>query len=439
MLHMLPTYVKLFFIAVLFTACKHKEAPIPQGKVFVKKVNNKYSLIKNGKVFAIKGASGYTNLKQLSLMGGNAIRTWDTAHLASILAEAKKYGISVIVGLPIPQSQYLSFYNDTSRVASEVKKIEKFIKKFKSDPSVLMWCVGNELVFPFKPAYKNFYKTFNDIVKIIHQQDPDHPVTTTMVNFQKKDIINIKLRTDVDIISFNIFSRLAELSTDLANFEWFWDGPYMITEWGIDGPWQGFAQTAWEANLEPTSTQKAKDYFNRYRKYMPVNDPRFIGSFIFFWGQKQEITHTWFSLFDENGNSTECVKTAGQIFTGKAANYDGPRIADLLLGGKKGNQNIILKPGELQSAKVFMPDTTKAATVKWEIYPEDWFKKNNVDNLVKPKLLNNLIAAQNGLTVSFKTPKKEGPYRIFATVFDGKKNIATANVPFYVISPNEEN
>ena len=60
---------------------------------------------------------------------------------------------------------------------------------------------------------------------------------------------------------------------------------------------------------------------------MPINDPRFLGSFIFFWGQKQEITHTWYSLFDEFGNKTESVSSAEEIWSGKAVNFKGPKVS----------------------------------------------------------------------------------------------------------------
>ncbi|WP_448635462.1 glycoside hydrolase family 2 TIM barrel-domain containing protein [Pedobacter panaciterrae] len=192
----------------------------------------------------------------MSELGGNTIKTWDTTHIDSILKKANEANIAVIIGLPIPESKHMYFYNDDAKVASQFKTIKKLVNRVKDNPSVLMWCVGNELVFPHKPSYNKFYGAFNDIVDMIHSDDPNHPVTTTMINFQRKTIFNLKMRTNVDIISFNIFGRIESLSQELKDFSWFWKGPYLLTEWGIDGPWDGTAETAWGAKIEQTSTKK---------------------------------------------------------------------------------------------------------------------------------------------------------------------------------------
>ena len=236
--HIIKRHYLFLLCIFIFSACS-QDKPIKQAKVFIKEVDGKFTLYRNGKPFYIKGAAGSTNLDRLARAGGNAVRIWDTTAVSSILKEANEKGIAVILGLPIPESQFKFYYNDSTKVAQQFLVLKRLVNKYKSDPSVLMWCVGNELVFPNSPSYNNFYKAFNNIVDMIHKDDPDHPVTTTMVNFQRKEIFNIKVRTDVDLISFNIFGRIHALASDLASFSWIWDGPYLITEWGIDGPWEG--------------------------------------------------------------------------------------------------------------------------------------------------------------------------------------------------------
>jgi len=335
------------------------------------------------------------------------------------------------------------YYNDTAKVAKQFHDLKKLVNKHKNDPAVLMWCVGNELTFPFKPSYNNFYKAFNNIVDMIHEDDPDHPVTTTMVNFQPKEIFNMKIRTNLDLISFNIFGKIHSFNRDLKNFAWFWDGAYLITEWGIDGPWEGTAQTAWSAYIEPSSTQKAATISFRHKEQMPLNDPRFLGSFIFYWGQKQETTHTWYSLFDDQGNQTETVDNARAVWTGKEPLYKGPKIKTMLLEGKEAKDNILLNSAATVNAEVFLETNESVGqpglastvqSIKWEIYPEDWFKKDNLNNLIRPKPVEGLILKSSGLKLSFVVPEKEGPYRIFATVYSANGYIATCNTPFYVLA-----
>ena len=168
---------------------------------------------------------------------------------------------------------------------------------------------------------------------------------------------------------------------------------------------------------------------------MPVNDPRFLGSFIFYWGQKQETTHTWYSLFDEAGNQTAAVDVAETIWKGKAPLHKVPKINDMLLEGKSAKANILVKAAEKIHAEVLMLSKFPGALkIKWEIYPEDWYKRNSVNNLKRPPAVKGLIMEPKGLNISFTAPKKEGPYRIFATVYDAFGNIATCNTPFYVLA-----
>ena len=44
-----------------------------------------------------------------------------------------------------------------------------------------------------------------------------------------------------------------------------------------------------------------------------------------------------------------------------------------------------------------------------------------------------LIQKVEGNKIQFTTPKEEGPYRIFVFAYDGNGNVASYNVPFYVI------
>ena len=392
-------------------------------------------MYRNGQPFEIKGAAGHAQLDLLKQLGGNTIRLWDTIGLDVVFKQAKELDIAVIVGLPIPESRYMDFYNDTSAVTQQFNAIKTLVNKYKDEPALLMWCVGNELTFPYKPMYANFYKAFNRIVDMIHRDDPDHPVTTTMVNFQRKDIFNIKWRTHIDIISFNIFGRLSFLRDELKKFAWMWDGPYLITEWGIDGPWDGTSQTAWGAWIETSSTNKAEQYLRRYENHMPLEDPRFLGSLIFYWGHKQETTHTWFSLFDEEGNRTEVVAAAEKVWTGQTSLSPAPKIKYMLLDGRGAEDNIFLDPGEEVVATIqLLADEPGVEGVAWEIYPEDWFKLNHLNNIIKPLPIDGLIQSNRGLEATFVTPANQGPYRVFATVYDGHGNMTTSNTPFYVVN-----
>ncbi len=433
-----PAHIRLaisIILAFSFLGCSDSPSTLKDGKVCIRSENNRYVIYRNGKPFSIKGASGFTNLETLKEAGGNTIRTWDTTNLARILTEAEANQLAVVVGLPMPESEEMdSFYNRPELVEKQLKSYSALINKYKDHPAVLFWCVGNEIPFPYKPKFNKFYDSFNAVVDMIHLQDPNHPVTTTVLNVQQKNIINIKLRTNIDFVSFNIFGAIRTLKQDLKKAAWIWKGPYLITEWGIDGPWNTYQQTAWAAYIENTSTKKAELLLERYRQFMPVDDPRFLGSLVFFWGQKQETTKTWFSLFDEDGAATESVDAMRYIWTSRLPERKAPQIRYMLLNDKGARDNIMFNPGEAVSAKLFLDQLdTVGLTYTWEIQAEDWYKENGKNNTKKMKSLDSQSTVQGISTTKFVTPEKEGPYRLFVFVKDQHGKLSTSNTPFYVI------
>lgn len=428
-------YCFLLFCTVLL-GCKGQTEHAIHTTVYVKNQHGRYILYRNGQAFTVKGGAGFTNLEKLNEAGGNTIRVFDTLNLVKILDSAQAHHIAVIVGLPFRSSESTDdFYSDDNKVKANFNKLALIVNRIKRHPALLCWCLGNELVYPFKPKYNKFYKAFNDVVDLIHREDGMHPVTTTVMGFQKKNIFNIKFRTHVDFISFNIFGSIKTLGPDLENFKWLWNGPFLITEWGIEGPWTADQQNAWGAYVENTSNKKAEEYLSIYKNYMPVGNPRFLGATVFYWGQKQEYTPTWFSLFDKDGKATETVNSLQYIWTGKKAGMHAPPVKYMLLNNKGGFDNILLKPGAIAHAKIYLNTTdTARLTYKWLLYPEDWYTVNKIYSQKPPKLIEGAFKAVNGSEVAFKTPAKEGPYRLFVYIYGNNGYFSTSNTPFYILS-----
>ncbi|TLU98328.1 hypothetical protein FEN17_25930 [Dyadobacter luticola] len=420
-------------IAVL-PGCKSRTDSAHTQKVRIEKKDKKFTLYRNGKPFEIRGASGYSHFKTLKNCGGNTVRIWDTTGLQTILDSAVANDIAVVVGLPVRHSEDLAFYNDPEKVKKQYLAFSRLINRHKHNPAILMWCVGNELTFPVKFSYQPFYQAFNNLTDMIHRDDPNHPVTTTILNFNQKYIANMMLRCDIDLISFNIFGKLPQLRQDLEDFSWFWDGPYMLLEWGINGPWPGTEQTAWSAYLEDTSWKKAEIYRERYQRDMPLKDPRFLGASVFFWGNKQETTDTWFSLFDENGAASEVVGTMEYLWKGKMPATHYPDISFMLLDEKGGSDNIMLDPREVVSARIVMPESSgDFDKIQWKVCKEDWYKQNNENSTRRLPALPNVVVSEEGLQATVTAPAEEGPYRLFATVYADNGTYATCNTPFYVV------
>ncbi len=425
--------ITCLYVLVTLLACKDVKVN-SKATVRIVESDSGYVVLRNGKAFEIKGASGTSNFRMLHEAGGNCLRVWDTTNLQQILDSAHANGIAVIAGLPMQNSDQMDLYNDPVRASRQLSRFRSVVDRYKSHPALLMWCLGNELDFPFKPSYNNFYDGFNATTKMIRQLDPNHPITTTIINFNRKYIANILLRCDLDLISFNIFNDINLLRGDLKGFSWFWDGPFMILEWGIDGPWVGTQSTAWGAFIENPSPKKAEIILNRYNQYMPFENPRLIGNLIFFWGSKQEVTHTWFSMFDESGRKSEPVAIMESIWTGKPPQGRYPQVRYMLVNNKGAADNILLNPGQPIFPELVMQEQDSIRFVKWGVFREDWYKENGQSSMRKLLPLDGMVESGGKLTAQFKAPMEEGPYRIFAEIYDYNGNFATCNTPFYVVT-----
>lgn len=439
---MIPNRIKLCLLLpcillFLVYGCNDKSTVRSSGKVHISRENGKYVLYRDGAPFIVKGGAGYTNMSALKAIGGNTIRTWDTTNLQAILDEAAANGLAVIAGFYVPESKYMSsFYQDDRKVAAQYNAFCDVVKRYRSHPALLMWCLGNEVDFPYKPNYNRFYTIYNALLDMIHQEDPDHPVTTTMVNYQFRNILNLRLKvTQLDLISFNTFGDLKKLERKLSINSWLWSGPFLITEWGIYSP-QESGTTAWSAPIEPSSTLKAKHYHELYADYLPVNNPRFLGAMTFYWGQKRETTPTWYSILDQNGAKTAIAREMEYFWANKTPPHPPPAVDLLLLNGKKPTDNIFLRPDTVQTAELQLTNADSSPLrIVWKVTDEDF----DPNNIIPPLEYAADITPHNSARITFRSPGKEGPYRLYSWVYDNYGNVTTANTPFYVIGNKSKN
>jgi hypothetical protein len=109
----------------------------------------------------------------------------------------------------------------------------------------------------------------------------------------------------------------------------------------------------------------------------------------------------------------------------------------MFVNKKVGEDDILLKSNTTGEAQVIVEDKdTTGLVYSWEILPEDWYQVNNIYGSKRLKPINGLLVKQNGNHVIFKTPVKEGPYRIYVNIYDKYHNVSTSNVPFFVVSSN---
>lgn len=424
----------LIFLGSYFVR-NNERINIDSATVYIKKTGSNYELYRNGKPFYIQGASGDSYMEELKDAGANTFRVYDTINLRTTLDKAKDLNLAVIVDLMLPKFKGNEKYYKDLKVREELNKsIFNVVENNKDHPALLMWNF-NEIEYPHKLKHKYFRTFFGGIIDKIHQIDMNHPVSTSVTGSNKKQIASLKLWCpELDLISINIFGGLTYLKYEFYKLSLIWDGPYYLSEWGSNGPWEESRKTSWGAPIEMSSTQKSKELRNRYNAFMPKkDDDRCLGNLVFFWGQKQERTHTWFSLFSETGEKSKMVQDLTSIWSDSLPKNNAPNITKVSINNRFAGNNIVLDFEQNITASVSYTDVDNdSLTIKWELYPENWAYFFGSKETKPEKISNAIIEIKNNHIV-LNAPKKEGPYRLFAYVYDDMGNFATSNIPFYVL------
>ena len=413
----------------LLLACNPPKPKFKIPKVEVKQAaDGSFSLLRDGQPYFIKGAGGHKYLDKVAELGGNSIRLWGEKDAEVILDQAHEKGLSVCLGLWVGHERHGFDYNNAKAVQKQLAFFRKRVIELKDHPGILLWAIGNEVDL----AYTNtkVWEAINDLACMIKELDPNHPTMTVTAGLDSLEVQLIQEKCPcIDIYGINTYGGLERIPQNLRNYGW--EGPYIIGEWGPTGHWETDS-TTWEVPIEETSWEKAQVYKKRYESSIALDTKKCLGSYVFYWGNKQETTPTWYGIFLESGEMTEVGDAVQHLWTGSSPQHNAPRMDSLLLEGSHKFQNVHLKSQSTATAKVFVTSTDSDLTYRWEILPESTDKKMGGDAEAKPKDLNHLIHDQNHREIELEVPEKEGPYRLLVYVIDSQGKAATANVPFYV-------
>ena len=403
----------------------------PSPRYTIGQTDGAWRFSRDGQPFHIKGAVGQQRLDLLRDCGGNAIRIRADR---SALDQANAFGLAAMAGLPVRGERGGFDWDNADRVNEQKRSVLQRVQDLKDHPALMFWAVGNELDhIPSGRGYNpRLWSCLNDLAAEIRQIDPLHPVLTVVGTggFERKIREIARDCPDMDVLGINAYGDL-EAVTALARQNW--PRPYVVAEWGPTGHWQ-VPKTEWRAPLEQTSTEKAQSIFDRYRRVIEGDRDHCLGSFVFYWAQKQETTHTWYGLF-RDGAITESVNVMQYLWSGSWPSNRAPAVLELNLEGATDRRRVRVQPGQKCRARVACYDSDfDALAFAWDIRPEVVIPPNSyAGGLEKPaRPIEGLIESGSGKQAEFRAPRDAGAYRLFVEVTDGHGNAGYANLPFLV-------
>ena len=405
------------------------------SKVELKKQSQKYQLSIDGKPFYIKGAGlELGSIKSLADYGGNAFRTWrvDNGEKSGleILDEAHRHGLMVCMGLDVARERHGFDYSDKKAVAEQLAAMEQDVLALKDHPALLMWGIGNEL--NLRHSNPRVWNAVNDISKMIHRLDPNHP-TTTMLAGAEPDVIKLVVSrcADLDLLSFQLYGEIDQLPDFLAQSNF--TGAYTVSEWGATGHWESPC-TDWDRPFEANSSIKAGCYQQRYIDYIAADRQQCLGSFVFLWGQKQERTPSWYGVFLEQGQYTESAQVMRTLWTEKAPKQPVAKLLSLDIDGLEAPTSIYLTEQKHYAARVTVDyKQTEMLNYHWELLKEvdKSLESDGGDFEPRPETVWQQLGDSSLDRVEFPAPEP-GEYRLFVLVLDSHGGAATANLPVLV-------
>ncbi|NNF40528.1 MAG: hypothetical protein HKN64_04050, partial [Woeseiaceae bacterium] len=392
----------------------------PQGR---------FRLLHNGEPYQVRGAGtgsgvalGGGNLELLAASGGNSIRTWGLRQLEQLvdgkplLDRAHELGITVAAGFWVRHVRHGFDYSDATQVEAQREELRTAVLKYKDHPALLLWSLGNEME-AFEPNVEGrvIWQELNHLAGIIKALDPHHPVMTVIAGVKPATLQDIQdYYPNIDILGVNSYGGAPLVGRNLVAQGW--NRPYLLTEFGVTGTWEA-RLTPWGAPIEADPSSKAAETYTAYTMDRDDNVGRSLGSYVFFWGHKQEATATWFGMFLPTGEKLPRVDAMAYAWTGEWPENRAPKLnsLDSPVAFNK------VRPGAASYAEVDCADREgDPLRYLWDIRAESSDRRVGGDPEAAPPSFPEAIQKGQGTPrIEFTAPRRAGAYRVFVTAFDG--------------------
>lgn len=389
-----------------------------------------WQLVRNGEPFFIKGAGGGRDLDKLVAAGGNSIRTWDAEGIGDLLDRAHERGIAVAVGIWLDHERHGHDYDKPEQREKQLARVRRLVNEWKDHPAVLLWGVGNEV--ELEGDMDKALRAIEEAAALIKQLDPNHPTMSVTAEIGDDKAKRIAAECpSIDILGVNSYAGVGSLPQRLAG-QGVPNKPYVVTEFGPRGHWES-AHTDWGAPIEPSSAEKFDMYRQHYANGIAAAPGRCLGSYVFLWGNKQEVTYSWYGMFLASGEATPTVDAMSLSWNGELPDQRAPLVGPIRLAG---GPHPRVKPGDTCRGRVDVRDPDgDTLRYEWQVIAESRDRRTGGDDEQAPPEIDTHLrteATDKGERVTFTAPEEPGPYRLYLVVYDGTGRAGTANVPFFV-------
>jgi hypothetical protein len=386
-----------------------------------------WTLVRNAEELSIRGAGAKSHFDLLDDSGANSIRLWST-NKSALLDSAHQRGMTVMLGLYLRPERTGMDYNDEYAVQGQIEELKQEILKYKDHPALLIWGIGNEV--DLKYTNTRVWDSVEELAMFIHQVDPNHPTSTVLAGIDPAKIHMVKSHCpSVDILGVNAYGSIEKLPLNIRRFGW--EKPYLVTEWGVNGPFEA-PRTSWGAKKEPPGGVKASTRLRRYNEIISSDSSMCLGSYCFLWGQKQESTATWHGLFLSDGKATDGVDAMHKAWLGEWPDFRSPSIQHIGMNGSGWESEHVFPTEAEVVVDVTLEEWFDDVSWRCALFPESTSQKTGGDRQESLEEIPLSYTISDQGTFEFTTPRQPGAYRVFVTACREDAKCSSANIAFLV-------
>lgn len=424
------------FCALIVAGCQEKApAKLPPTSVTIERsADGRFTLLRNGEPFVVQGAGGTSFIDELVAAGGNSVRTWGIDDLerkiegVPFLDFMHKKGLAVVAGIWVQHERHGFDYSDPEQVAEQRRIIRADVERFRDHPAILIWGLGNEVeAFRGDADDAPIWEELNNLARIVKEVDPTRPIMTTVAGVTPdKARSAMRHAPDIDILGVNAYA--AAIRTGEILNEAGWDRPFILAEFGPRGHWE-VPETDWGAPIEPSSEEKARYYRRTFETVMRDAGDRCLGTFVFLWGYKQEVTHTWYGMFLPTGEKLPPVDVMTKAWSGAYPEILCPALVDVTFGASLR----AVPAGSEWDVSVRAHDPQDLPLdFEFLVVSEQTEVAVGGDREEPPPRHPYALLHANGPEARIRVPDTPGAYRLFITVRNNANAATVSNFPFLV-------
>ncbi len=423
----LSALAALAALASLTCAAQGQSALPPQASsVKIVQLGGKSQLQVNGAPFYIRGAGGGGSKSLLAQCSGNSFRTWGVGPTTQKeLDEAQRLGLRVALGVWLGHKEHGFNYDEPASVQKQKEQVRQAVLRYKDHPALLMWGLGNEMENSGNNT-PQLWKSIEDLAKMVHEIDPQHPVMTVIAEIGDKKVQKIhQYCPSIDAIGINTYGGGPSLAAryHAAGGK----KPFIITEFGPPGTWE-IGRNAFGIPVEPTSTEKARYYRTTYEKSVLGASDLCLGSYAFIWGWKVEATPTWFGMLLPDDSRLASADTMQEFWSGKPPEHPCPVIEKLSLTSEDQ-----VGRGATVTARVKASDPKgDRLRIEWKLCLDQPGLTVDNSSADPTRSFPQAIHRNGQQAVTLRMPDGRGVYRLYCYVRNAHDGAATGNLPIKV-------